>query len=121
MKFLRCKACQNTLFLKENNNDVNCCGMPMEELTPGVSDGAEEKHIPVLQQDGNRVLVQVGSVEHPMLDIHYIEWIGLESQNGFQIKWLHPNEEPKAEFVLTGNEQVISVYEYCNIHGLWKK
>ena len=54
-----------------------------------------------------------------MLEEHYIMFIAVETENGFVVKYLKPNEEPKASFVL--NEKAIAVYEYCNLHGLWKK
>jgi superoxide reductase len=34
---------------------------------------AKEKHVPVIEKITGGVLVKVGSVEHPMIDTHYIE------------------------------------------------
>ncbi len=96
-----------------------CCGNKMTELIPGTSDGAAEKHVPVIVKDGNKVTVKIGDVAHPMIEAHYIQWIVLETENGFQAAYLEPNEEPKAEFVLSDGENVIGAYEYCNLHGLW--
>ena len=87
-------------------------------VTPNTTDGAYEKHVPVIEQHGDHVTVRVGSVEHPMLEAHYIEWIILETQTGSQRKDLQPGQKPEAEFVVT--ESVIAAYEYCNLHGLWK-
>lgn len=121
LQFLRCPKCgQIVLTVKNKPCDVHCCGMPMEVIVPGTSDGAYEKHVPVFTQSGNRVDVQVGSVIHPMLDVHYIEWIALETKKGAQFKKLAPGEEPKASFLLTEDDEVVAVYEYCNLHGLWK-
>ena len=92
----------------------------MAQLQPGTSDGAHEKHVPVVEQNGNQVKVTVGSVEHPMLEAHYIQWIVLETEDGYQIKYLQPEAKPVAEFVLTEGSKVVAVYEYCNLHGLWK-
>jgi len=89
-----------------------------EELTPNTTDGAYEKHVPVIEQQGDHVSVKVGSVPHPMLDVHYIEWILLETQTGYQKHDLKPGEAPEASFAVT--EPVIAAYEYCNLHGLWK-
>ena len=89
-----------------------------EELTPNTTDGAYEKHVPVIEQQGDHVMVKVGSVPHPMLDVHWIEWIILETASGFQRKDLKPGEAPEAEFAVT--EPVVAAYEYCNLHGLWK-
>ena len=55
-----------------------------------------------------------------MMDAHYIQWIQLQTNQGIQRKNLTPQDEPKAEFALTDGEQVEAVYEYCNLHGLWK-
>lgn len=87
------------------------------ELTPNTTDGAYEKHVPVIEHHGDSVLVKVGSVAHPMLDVHWIEWIVLETATGYQKKELKPGEKPEAEFAVT--EPVIAAYEYCNLHGLW--
>ena len=89
-----------------------------EELVPNTTDGAHEKHVPVTEQHGDRVVVRVGSVAHPMLDVHYIEWIVLETVTGYQKKDLKPGMAPEAEFAVT--EPVVAAYEYCNLHGLWK-
>ena len=89
-----------------------------EELTANTTDGAHEKHVPVIEQHGDHVTVKVGSVAHPMLEAHYIEWILLETATGYQKKDLKPGEKPEAEFAVT--EPIVAAYEYCNLHGLWK-
>ena len=88
-----------------------------EEITPNTTDGAYEKHVPVIEQQGDHVVVTVGSVLHPMLEAHYIEWIILETATGYQKHDLKPGEAPIASFAVT--EPVIAAYEYCNLHGLW--
>ena len=88
-----------------------------EELTANTTDGAYEKNVPVIEQNGNTVTVKVGSVEHPSLPAHYIEWILLETEQGFQIHYLKPGMKPEATFEV--NEAVVAAYEYCNLHGLW--
>lgn len=88
-----------------------------EEITPNTTDGAYEKHVPVIEQQGDHVTVTVGSVLHPMLDVHYIEWIILETATGYQKHDLKPGDAPTASFAVT--EPVIAAYEYCNLHGLW--
>jgi len=89
-----------------------------EELIANTTDGAHEKHVPVIEQNGNAVIVKVGSVEHPSLPAHYIEWILLETEQGFQIHYLKPEMKPEATFLTS--KKVIAAYEYCNLHGLWK-
>lgn len=89
-----------------------------EEIIPNTTDAAGEKHVPVITQQGDHVTVKVGSVEHPMLDAHYIQWIILETAAGYQKHDLKPGQKPEADFAVT--EPVIAAYEYCNLHGLWK-
>ncbi len=89
-----------------------------EELTANTTDGAFEKHVPVIKVIGEIVTVKVGSVEHPSLDAHYIEWIVLVTETGFQMKWLKPGMEPEAVFKVT--DKPVAAFEYCNLHGLWK-
>ncbi len=121
MKFYRCDHCKNIVtFLKDSGVPVVCCGQKMTELVPGTTDGALEKHVPAVEVQGNLVKVQIGSVVHPMLEAHYIEFIALETTRGAQIRWLKPGEAPAAQFVLAEGEEVVAVYEYCNLHGLWK-
>ena len=91
--------------------------LPGEEIIPNTTDGAYEKHVPVIEHTGDHVTVKVGSVAHPMLEIHYIEWILLETATGWQKHDLKPGEAPEASFAVT--EPVIAAYEYCNLHGLW--
>ena len=87
-------------------------------LAANTTDGAHEKHVPVIEQQGDHVTVKVGSVPHPMLDVHWIEWIILQTATGYQRKDLKPGDAPEAEFAVT--EPVIAAYEYCNLHGLCK-
>jgi superoxide reductase len=121
MKFYRCKRCgQMVAALKKTGCPVVCCGEPMEEIIPGTSDGAVEKHVPVYEVKDGKVTVCVGSVAHPMLEEHYIEWIALQTNNGNQRKALRPGDEPKAEFALLEGDEVQAVYAYCNLHSLFK-
>lgn len=121
MKFYICEHCKNiVLKVKDSGVPVVCCGQKMTELVPGTTDAAHEKHVPVVTQEGNKVTVQVGSVEHPMVEAHYIQWVILETTKGYHKVDLKPQEKPVAEFLLTQGEEVICAYEYCNLHGLWK-
>ncbi|MDY3828149.1 MAG: desulfoferrodoxin family protein [Clostridium sp.] len=121
MKFYVCETCGNFVgMIKEAGVPMMCCGKKMKELVPGTSDGAFEKHVPVYKVEGNKVIVTVGSVEHPMLEEHYIEWIAIETVKGAQRKVLNPGEKPCVEFALTDDDSVTKVYAYCNLHGLWE-
>jgi len=92
----------------------------MKELVANTEEGAYEKHIPVYNVKDNVVTVNVGSVAHPMINEHYIQWIALETNKGNQRKLLKPGQPPTAQFALLEGEEVIAVYEYCNLHGLYK-
>jgi len=122
VKFYVCKHCGNIIVhVKNSGVKVVCCGEKMQELVPGTVDAAKEKHIPEVVVDGQKVTVTVGSVEHPMLDVHYIEWVLLVTKAGIQKKTLKPGEKPVAEFLIAEGDEVVAAYEYCNLHGLWKK
>lgn len=121
MKFYRCSICgQIIAIVKKTGAPVVCCGQPMQEIAPNTTDGAHEKHVPVYEIKDGKVLVTVGSEPHPMLDTHYIEWIALETKTGNQRKCLKPGQEPKACFRICDGDEVLAVYEYCSLHGLWK-
>lgn len=120
MKFYKCPVCGKIVeVIQDSAVPLNCCGKPMEELVPGTTDGAVEKHVPVPEINGRTVTVKVGSVEHPMLEAHYIQWIAIETKKGSQRRILHPEEAPEAVFELTEGDEFERAYEYCNIHGLW--
>jgi len=121
MKFYYCAHCGNIIyFLKDSGVPVTCCNEVMSELVPGTVDAALEKHVPVVTQEGSTVTVNIGAVNHPMLEEHFIQWIILETEQGSQLKRLSPSESPNAVFSLAPGDKVAAAYEYCNLHGLWK-
>lgn len=121
MKFVKCNKCGKiVMVMNDSACSTVCCGEDMTELKAGTTDGAYEKHIPAVTVNGNQVSVNVGSVDHPMMDNHYIQWIVLETTSGCQVKHLKPEVKPHADFVLTEGESYVAAYEYCNLHGLWK-
>ena len=121
MKFYRCKHCgQIVAVVKATGVPLICCGEAMEEIVPGTTDAAVEKHVPVYSVDGGKVTVTVGEVEHPMQPEHYIEWIALKTTGGNQRKALKPGDAPKAVFAICDGDTVEAVYAYCNLHSLWK-
>ena len=122
LKFFKCEVCKNIIVkLADSSVPVSCCGKPMKELVPGAVDGALEKHVPAVTAEGKNVKVQIGEVIHPMLEEHFIQFIALETKNGFQVKYLKAGDEPKAEFTVAADDEAVAVYEYCNLHGLWVK
>ncbi len=122
MKFLNCEHCgQIVAMVKETGVPIICCGEPMKEMVANTTDAAVEKHVPVVEVDGTKVNVCIGEAEHPMLPEHYIEWVSLQTKNGNQRKQLKPGDEPKVSFAIEEGDEVVAVYEHCNLHGLWKK
>ena len=121
MVFYRCPVCgQIVAIVKGTGVPIICCGKPMQKIEAGTTDASVEKHVPVYEVSGNTVTVTVGSVEHPMLPEHYIEWIALKTKAGNQRKALKPGDAPKACFAICEGDEVEAVYAYCNLHSLWK-
>ncbi|MEA5017099.1 MAG: desulfoferrodoxin family protein [Erysipelotrichaceae bacterium] len=119
-KFYRCNLCGNLIGMVHDSEVVPvCCGEPMQELIANTTDAANEKHVPVIEVDGSRVKVTVGSVLHPMIEAHHIAWIYLLTKQGGYLKYLHVEQEPIAYFCIE-NDEVVAAFEYCNLHGLWK-
>mgnify|MGYP006337040017 FL=1 len=119
-KFLICEHCGNIVAaVKESGVPVMCCGQKMKEIIPGSVEASREKHIPEYVVEGNKVLVTIGSVEHPMVPEHYIEWVSIQTAQGNQRKQLKPGSAPKVCFSLCEGDTVEAVYAYCNLHGLW--
>ena len=90
-----------------------------EELIASSTDAAKEKHVPVVTKKCKQVKVDVGSVAHPMTEEHLIEWVVLETEKGYQVKYLAAGELPVCNFSLTDGDKAVRVYAYCNLHGLW--
>lgn len=121
MEFYVCTHCGNIITkLTDKKVPVVCCGEKMQLLTAGTTDAALEKHVPVYTVENNTVHVKVGSVEHPMTEAHWIEWIIVETNHGFSVRQLTPLDKPEADFILALGEELKEVYAYCNLHGLWK-
>ena len=121
MQIFKCTKCGNIFtYFNKDACDLKCYGETTVELVPNTSDGAGEKHVPVIVADGKKVTVKVGEVAHPMLDAHYITWVIIETKEGSQIKYLKPGDAPEATFALSDTDELVAAYEYCNLHGLWK-
>jgi len=119
-KFYMCPECGLVVeTIHDSSVTPSCCGMKMDLLVPNTVEASGEKHIPAVTVDGNTVTVNVGSVDHPMQDVHYIEWVQLITENGSQRKHLTPGQAPKVVFNLV-DDKPLAVYAYCNLHGLWK-
>lgn len=121
MKLYKCQVCGNVIEkIYDKGVPVMCCGQPMQELKANTVDAAVEKHVPVAVVDGDILNVKVGEVAHPMMKEHYITSIFVVYNNKVQRADLTFEDAPEASFVLGGYKGTIEVYEYCNLHGLWK-
>ena len=119
-RFYVCAHCGNIVeMVKDAGVKPFCCGQKMDELIPNTVEASGEKHIPSVTVNGSTVEVNVGSVDHPMLDVHWIEWVYLRTEKGSQKKFLNPGEAPNVRFTLV-DDKPLEVYAYCNLHGLWK-
>lgn len=120
VKFYKCLHCGNVA-VKPYDVGVPlfCCGEQMAELIANGTDAALEKHVPVVRNDGSHVRVEVGSTLHPMTPAHLITFICLVTKQGYQIHRFTPEDAPVADFALAEGDEVLKVYEYCNLHGLW--
>ncbi|HNZ52196.1 MAG: Superoxide reductase [Candidatus Diapherotrites archaeon ADurb.Bin253] len=110
----KCEICGNIVeVVHEGRGVLICCGQPMKLQKENTVDASQEKHVPIIR--GKKV--KVGSIAHPMVTEHYIEWIEATSETGETAKvFLKPDSKPEAEFSF----KPVSAREYCNLHGLWK-
>ncbi|MDF2891874.1 MAG: desulfoferrodoxin FeS4 iron-binding protein [Clostridia bacterium] len=151
MLFYRCEKCGNMVALvKAGGGELTCCGQAMTKLQANTTDASQEKHVPAVVYENGKIKVAIGSIPHPMLVEHHIEWIALVAGNKFEMVYLKPGMEAKADFmcpmgevedIYVGKEDEIvpncegnpcnfvskdksltevTVYEYCNLHGLWQ-
>lgn len=115
----KCAICGNIVeVLHGAGGTLVCCGQPMDLLVENTTDAATEKHVPVVESVDGKTKVTVGSVAHPMVDEHYIEWVELIAGGRVFRTYLQPGETPEAVFnVMAGG---VIAREYCNLHGLWR-
>ena len=119
-KFYICAHCGNIIEkIHDAGVPVICCGQKMDELIPNTVEASGEKHIPAVSVKDGIVEVNVGTVDHPLVDVHGSEWVQLQTDKGSRRHYLNPGEAPNVKFLL-GDEKPVAVYAYCNLHGLWK-
>ena len=119
-KFYVCSHCRNIAeMVYDTDIALYCCGDKMQELVPNTVEASGEKHIPAVKVGDGVVEVNVGSVDNPMEEIHWIEWVQLVTDKGMHRRFLKPGEAPNVSFRLE-DEKPLAVYAYCNLHGLWK-
>ena len=119
LEVYKCEKCGNIVEVLQGGSCTPvCCGEPMKLLKENTTDGAKEKHVPVVEKIDGGYRVTVGSVLHPMTPEHYIQFIELVTPDGVLRRNLTPEDKPVAEFKTDATE--VFAREYCNLHGLWK-
>ena len=114
----KCAVCGNIVeVLHPGGGTLVCCGHPMVRMDENMTEASGEKHLPEIMKVDGGYQVTVGSGEHPMLDVHYIEWIELVTDRGSIKAFLKPGDKPSALFRTAS--KVLAVRAYCNLHGLW--
>ena len=120
LQIYKCEICGNIVeVLHEGEGELVCCGQPMKLYRENTTDAAPEKHVPVIEKTESGFKVKIGSVAHPMVEEHNIEWIEAVVDGKAYRQFLKPGDAPEAEFCIKSDN--IIAREYCNIHGLWKK
>ncbi|MBQ0064080.1 MAG: hypothetical protein KBS94_08730 [Prevotella sp.] len=126
VNFYRCPVCGNIIVKMFDGGAVPvCCGKPMMLLEANTTDGKTEYHVPVIEKvDDRRLRVKIGKEPHPMKKEHYIQFIFVETcskqgKHAGRFVWLKPEDTPQCTFCVC-TEDVVNVYEYCNVHGLWQ-
>ena len=118
LKLYVCRHCGNVVWkIVDKGVPVMCCGQKMEELVPGTTDAAQEKHVPAIRREGDKVTISVGSVTHPMMEEHYINLIAAVSGDTVTVRLPKPGDDPS---MTVESKEPVAAYEYCNLHGYWK-
>ena len=117
----KCEVCGNIIeSLWNGKTTISCCGQPMQELVADTVDAAREKHVPVIEKNGNKVTVKVGSVPHPMLPEHYILFVELlVGDKVLRHDFKEGDTVAEAVFMVEDPNAPMTAREYCNLHGLW--
>ena len=119
MKFYHCQNCNEIVIFRNEAKSIKCCEEEMVELLPNQNEEEASNHKLIVRKFGNLVTVLVGETPHPMVDVHNIDFIILETDKGFYYKKLNISEDAIADFLIHNQETLKRVYAYCNIHNLW--
>ena len=115
-----CEVCGHVVeVLREGKGTLVCCDQPMKLLEANTVDAAVEKHVPVVEEVEGGIKVKIGSVPHPMVPEHWIEWVQVIKDGSSYRRFLNPGDEPEAFFEIEPAGDLIA-REHCNLHGLWK-
>lgn len=118
LQVYKCEVCGNIVeILHEGAGALVCCNQPMKLFEAKTEDEGKEKHVPVIEKTEKGFKVKIGSVQHPMEEKHYIEWIEVIADGVAYRKFLNPGDMPEATFCIEADS--ITAREYCSVHGLW--
>ena len=117
----KCQGCGAVVeSLWNGNESLSCCGQEMKELVANTTDGAKEKHVPVIEREGNRVTVKVGEVPHPMTGEHYILFVELiAGDTVLRHDFKGGDAKAEATFIIDDENAQLTAREFCNLHGFW--
>ncbi|NLG19225.1 MAG: desulfoferrodoxin [Fibrobacter sp.] len=117
----KCSGCGAVVESLWNGNEtLFCCGKEMKELVLNTTDGAKEKHIPVIERNGKVVKVKVGEVPHPMTKEHYILFVELiAGDKVLRHDFKEGDSSAEAVFMVEDENVKLVAREYCNLHGFW--
>lgn len=115
----KCNKCGNIVeALWSGKVPVKCCNEKMEQLALNSVDAAVEKHVPVIEREGNQVRVKVGANPHPMTPEHYILFVELLAGNKvYRHDFSEGDTVAEAAFLI--EEKEVEARAYCNLHGFW--
>ena len=119
MKVYRCLKCEEIVIMRDDDKKIKCCDEEMLELIPNSAEGEKDIHVPLIRRIGSLVTISVGEKPHPMVDVHHLEFVLLETDKGLYYKKLELDSEPIVDFLLLNDENIIRAYAYCNDHELW--
>lgn len=118
VKVFICDECgQALIVLSEDLSPLSCCDKEMKEVSSGDN---IYKHLHSLRYKikGNKVIVDVSDCP-PLKDKdHFIDWIGVRTNQGSMFKYLNKGTSPHAVFVLNKGERVLDITASCNIDYL---
>lgn len=120
-RFYFCETCGNLLFATiASGITPYCCGQEMTLLHANLMEGKGEKHLPVVEHiDCCTLHIRIGSELHPMSKEHGIRFICVKTDKCAIIRYLREDETP--DVIIKCDGIPMTVYAYCNIHGLWRK
>lgn len=118
VNYYKCPVCGNVIeVINGDVGRVRCCGRELELLVANTVDAVVEKHVPVYEIVNDEIVVKVGEVIHPMEEKHFITFVSLVTNDRVIRVDLKPGDEPVVRFPYVKDS---IIYEYCNLHGLWK-